>query len=546
MNILLTDISSLTLDQQELPLAPQADADSFAGLFSQQFPVEPGKEAQDIDIKGFIDKISTLSDTSESIPELSPGSDSDENSLPDPNASPIDNNLAVKAATEFIDQVELPALKPVSDAMSNTLADGKTGEKLPAGGNSLPVNAALDMAQRGVFEKMTAPAASISDAIKGAPSELKPQVALQSAASLSGKLETLSAASNAASAKISPAADFVSVMNKSALTGESAQAIPLRKPVNPESGQFVARNLLADAGPGLESRQPGVAEVMRNVDFRTTAALSQSERSPGSAPQPSVPVLAMVGEDQLDQTRRVFKGLRENVTMDTVSARETATDRTLMAAEKIPLPGPATARDMPGSAEYRNPDVLAQQPANLQQPTVTPSASAVQSVSVLPHLLTPGTQSSALPPHLETLALPRNADSTDWGNGLSERINWMINQKQNTATIRLDPPLLGKLDVHVKIADDATTVSFLTQHAHARELIETASVRLRDFLQESGYQNVNVDVSQRHDQQQARSNAAFDTEAEQQDESGQEQALEHRERDQAGYFIGEGIVDTFA
>lgn len=218
-----------------------------------------------------------------------------------------------------------------------------------------------------------------------------------------------------------------------------------------------------------------------------------------------------------------------------------------MVTDKVPLPGPATARDMPATAEYRNSDVLAQQSVNSQQPTLTPSASAVQSVSVLPHLLAAGTQSSsALPPHLETLVLPRNADSTEWANGLSERVNWMINQKQNTATIRLDPPLLGKLDVHVKIADDATTVSFLTQHAHTRELIDTASVRLRDFLQESGYQNVNVDVSQRHDQQQARSNAAFDTEAEQQDESQQEQALEHRERDQASYFIGEGIVDTFA
>ncbi|MDH3634225.1 MAG: flagellar hook-length control protein FliK [Gammaproteobacteria bacterium] len=545
MNILLTDISSLTLDQQELPLAPQADADSFAGLFSQQFPVAPGKETQDIDIKDFLDKIPTLSDASRSIPELSPGSSSDENLLPDPTSTPINTNLAVKAATELIERVGLPVLKLGSEAVTNALVDGKTGETLPAGGKSLPVNAALDIAQRGMSKNMTAPAAGVSDTLKGAPSELKPQVALSAAAPQSGKLETLSAAINAASETISPAADFVSVMNKSALTRESAQAISIPRPVDPESSQFIARDLLAEVKPVPETRQPGAAEVMRNVDFRTAVALPQSERSLGAAPQPSASVLAMVGEDQLDDTQRVLKGLRENLTMESVPAREKALDRTLMAGEKIPLPGPATARDMPGSAEYRNPDIMAQQSANLQQSTITPSASALQSVSVLPHVLTPGTQSSALPPHLETLTLPRNADATEWSNGLSERVNWMINQKQNTATIRLDPPFLGKLDVHVKIADDATTVSFLTQHAHTRELIETASVRLRDFLQESGYQNVNVDVSQRHDQQQ-RSNSTFNAEAEQQDESQQEQALEQRERDQASYFIGEGIVDTFA
>ena len=544
MNILLTDISSLTLDQQELSLAPQADADSFAGLFSQQFPVEPAKEAQDIDIKGFLDKVPTLLNASESIPEPAPGSSGEVTSLPGPNAIPVDTDPAVTAATELIDRVDLPALKPVANAMTNALADGRTGDKLPPGGKSLPVDAAPDMAQRGMSEKMTATAASIPDATRGVHSETGPRVALQTAASQSGRLEMALAAGNAASEKISPAADFAAAMKKSALTGESAPAIPVRMPVNPDSGQFAARDLMAPARPAPESRQPGVVEVTRNVGVRTAAALPQPERSSGLAAQPPVPVLAMVGEDQPGDTQPVFKRLRENVTLETVAARETATDRTLMSGDKVPLPGAATARNMPGSAG--NPDVLAQQPVNLQQPTVIPSASAVQSFSVLPHVLTPGSQSSALPPHLETLALPRNADSTEWGNGLSERVNWMINQKQNTATIRLDPPFLGKLDVHVKIADDATTVSFLTQHTHARELIETTSIRLRDFLQESGYQNVNVDVSQRQDQQQARSNAAFDAEAEQQDESRQEQALEHREQDQASYFIGEGIVDTFA
>ena len=266
MNILLADISSLTLDQQELPLAPQADADSFAGLFSQQFPGEPSKEFQIIDSKEFLDKIPVLSDASGSIPELPPGVDIDENSLPDPNAIPVDTSLAAKAAAESIDNIELPALRPVSDAMTNVLAEAKTGEKLPAGGNSLPVYAALDVAQRSVFEKMTAPAAGISDANKSAPSELKPQTALQAAALQSGKLETLTAASSAASEKISRGADFVSVMNKSVPTGESTQAIPVRRPDNPESSQIVARDLMAAARPGLEIRQPGEAEVMRNVD----------------------------------------------------------------------------------------------------------------------------------------------------------------------------------------------------------------------------------------------------------------------------------------
>ena len=144
------------------------------------------------------------------------------------------------------------------------------------------------------------------------------------------------------------------------------------------------------------------------------------------------------------------------------------------------------------------------------------------------------------------MSLARNTDANEWSNGLGERINWMINQKQNTATIRLDPPALGKLDVQIKIVDEATMITIQTQTAQTRDLIDSASIRLRDFLQESGYQNVNVDVSQRQDQQQARSQATANMNPDQDDSNGQEQAEDHPQQQQPGYFSGEGLIDTFA
>ena len=165
MNIMLTEISSLSLDQQELPLATRADADSFAGLFSQQFPVEPGKETQSIDINSFSVEISTPGDAAELIPGLSPGSDGDENPLPLATAIPINPDPSVKIATQLLDRVEMQTLKPGPDVMTRAPAGGNTGEMLPAGGKILPVNAAIDMAQRSMFEKVTAPVASVADAI---------------------------------------------------------------------------------------------------------------------------------------------------------------------------------------------------------------------------------------------------------------------------------------------------------------------------------------------------------------------------------------------
>ncbi len=153
--------------------------------------------------------------------------------------------------------------------------------------------------------------------------------------------------------------------------------------------------------------------------------------------------------------------------------------------------------------------------------------------------------SPALPPQLETLAVTNPRDTGAWGTGLGERINWMINQKLNTATIRMDPPMLGRLEVHIQLADDATNVTINTQHGQTRDMIDNASFKLREFLQENGYQNVNVDVSQQQEQQQQAS----------------EQTGDHvdmgdglAERDSAGnaegqgnrYFSSDSMVDYFA
>lgn len=109
--------------------------------------------------------------------------------------------------------------------------------------------------------------------------------------------------------------------------------------------------------------------------------------------------------------------------------------------------------------------------------------------------------SQVLPPQMETLTLSNPRDQQAISQGLGDRIQWMVNQKLNTATIRMDPPALGRLDVQIQVADDVTNVTIHTQHAQTRDLIDNASIRLREYLQENGYQNVNVDVSHQQQQQ---------------------------------------------
>ena len=127
--------------------------------------------------------------------------------------------------------------------------------------------------------------------------------------------------------------------------------------------------------------------------------------------------------------------------------------------------------------------------------------SGLQNPSINLATANPLSSSSVLSGSLERMALSNPENATEWSSGLGERVSLMLNQKQKTATIRLDPPMLGKMEIQILVKDDVTSVTINTQHAQTRDMVDSASYRLREFLQDAGYQNVNVDVSHQSDQQ---------------------------------------------
>lgn len=533
MNIMLTDLTSLTLEQQEVSMVVESDADSFAGLFSQQLPQTSEKEEQDVDFKDFLEKLPIQTETSEITPELPLVATDGEFPLHDPGTFSRASNPGIKPSPEPVDNLVKQILRPDSNGMLNAPPSGEKGELLPIGGKLLPDDAGLEIAKQNMFEKAVAPTVAVAagaEAIRPASTEVLPDrsskvIQAPTVATPASGVQSLQGITE----KGVLAADFVGVMGKSAAP-ESDQVVARDKILTPESPRAINKDLLPEARPVAEA---GAVGKMRSPDVGTAPPPSRPADLAGLTLQPAISAV-------------VPAGVNQNVIRDLASAPVPTTDRVFPLAEKIPVADIFSARDMHNTSEYRNLEIPAQPAANTSQQNVALSTSAIQTFSAFSPPQSATAHSNALPTHLETMTLARNADSTELGSGLSDRVNWMINQKQNTATIRLDPPFLGKLDVQIKIADDAMTIVFQTQHAQTRDLIESASVRLRDFLQESGYQNVNVDVSQRQDQQQARSQTSLGSDADQQEESYQDPDFDHQERDAVNYFIGDGIVDTFA
>lgn len=117
-------------------------------------------------------------------------------------------------------------------------------------------------------------------------------------------------------------------------------------------------------------------------------------------------------------------------------------------------------------------------------------------------------------PALASTPLPA-LDHPQWGQVLAQRALWLTANQTQAATLRLDPPELGPLQVRITLDKDQASVSFIAQHQPVREAVEAALPRLREMFAASDLQLVDVDVQQHShergvDQQSAQNRPAME------------------------------------
>lgn len=132
-----------------------------------------------------------------------------------------------------------------------------------------------------------------------------------------------------------------------------------------------------------------------------------------------------------------------------------------------------------------------------------------------------------------------------WGQALGEKIVWMAAGAQQTATLTLNPPNMGPMQIVLNISNEQATASFFSAQPEVRQALEAAFPRLREMMAESGIQLGHATVSADTPQQNAP------------DQRTQRTALPFPNQD--GTSMGElnlnqssvlqsgrGLVDTFA
>ncbi len=83
---------------------------------------------------------------------------------------------------------------------------------------------------------------------------------------------------------------------------------------------------------------------------------------------------------------------------------------------------------------------------------------------------------------------------------IADKVIVQVNAKMPTATIRLDPPDLGKIDLVVKLDNDKLNIQINASSGATRESIQMTSDRLRAELVEQNFLHVDVSISGEHQQ----------------------------------------------
>lgn len=327
-----------------------------------------------------------------------------------------------------------------------------------------------------------------------------------------------------------------------ALPAENPATLPTQEGVPPSAGAFA---VLAQA---LNEPVPESADVLPPVlaDGGVASAVVAAEalpvETPEQAPEQAVSdpqdlaaeqwLLSMLGQQQTRIEAR--EGTAQAVSGTAASIRLPAAGGLSRQAQVAPPVADAASQQPPagvshGTAKQGEDDALATLLARLpgqagEAPaTALPSGDAA-SASIASSLVSqaaPGVSAAAAEPAAGAQApshlnqqLKLESPQAKWGeqmlNALRDNVELQLQQKVQSATIRLDPPELGSLEILLSHESGRLNVQISAANGDVARLLHNTSERLRQELVGQNFLQVNVQVSAdsqsgQQGQQQARS-----------------------------------------
>lgn len=122
-------------------------------------------------------------------------------------------------------------------------------------------------------------------------------------------------------------------------------------------------------------------------------------------------------------------------------------------------------------------------------PSLAPNSNALQRANELQNM--------------QANTFAQQVGSADWDKALGQKVVWMVQGAQTSATMTLNPPDLGPMQITLNVNNNHATASFIAHHPDVRNALENAMPRLREMLGDAGIQLGQSNVSAGSSDQQA-------------------------------------------
>lgn len=295
---------------------------------------------------------------------------------------------------------------------------------------------------------------------------------------------------------------------KDAETAVAADMTAAEQGLNPQiTAQLAALANPSAPAQGAEDETAGqVAEALlpaaNSSNGSRPSIMTGVERTTASSNNGKEASIAAAGAGEHQEIASDAAGVTQDAAAKAVSARQTkgrteqepalrdvaASDAKRTEAE--PAQGKAdrslSAFTLPKAASET---ASAKASQDIQQPVATPFNVAVGPASP--------TQVQRTQPASSKLSdtLAPQVGSPGWDQALGQKVVWMVSGEQQSASLTLNPPDLGPLQIELKVANNQATANFTAGQQEVRQALEAAMPRLREMLGEAGIQLGQASVS---------------------------------------------------
>lgn len=140
-------------------------------------------------------------------------------------------------------------------------------------------------------------------------------------------------------------------------------------------------------------------------------------------------------------------------------------------------------------------DLVLRQARDAALQATAQSANAADSSPLAAALAQPAMLEAAEAAAAASESLSARVGTSQWENQVGQKVVYMVGSEEQTASLTLNPPDLGPLQVVLSVSNDQASVTFSANQEEVRQALENALPRLREMMSESGIALGNASVN---------------------------------------------------